>query len=385
VRCARFQAPNGVVIAPPSPKKRFRFFPALAACLLAGCQESPGAFVDGPESADLAGRIAGHLVVKQGRDTTNNDPRILALSLPDLQRSVVRKYSGADRSLTYTGWVEAASGPDQEGRIAFVEETAFQSKEYVVKSVRLDGADERELFRSYGRGLADTLSLSPSGSRIAYVGDVTDAQMPGALLETGPLQVRDQARGKVLRFGAAVVTQPPSWFPDSKRLALVELVPKEPIAAQIQAGLGADPKFLSGVENWQRLPVIYVLDVETGEKTYLHVGWRPLVSIDGRTVLFRWGSYRLIDVATRTSRRTSWPGRWLPPIALLPGGLLIYPGLPTRGTEVRRIKYGSFSVGSVLGSIKVADLETGRFQTLIEYADPREKFSFGRVRVREAR
>jgi hypothetical protein len=351
-----------------------RLEPVVAALLLAACNQ-PVAYVDGPETAGLADRVAGHLVVKQGRDSTDNDPAVLVLALPAGERRTIRRYPDA----LMGGWVENVSGPDRTGRIAFVEERLFQSRQYAVRTIGLDGAGEREEFRHDGGGFADSFALAPSGARIAYVGKLTDLQLPGALLTTGPLMVWDIAAKSATPTGATAAAEPLGWLPDSRRLVYVEMVPKSALVKEVAAGAAQDPKFLSGVEDWSHLPAVYVLDVESGAKRYVHLGWHPLVAQDGGSVVVKWGGYRRVDLASGTWRRLKWPGQWLPPIALLPGDLLVYPGLPTRGMKVRHRKYGSFSAGTPLGSIKVADLATGQFQTLVELADGRERFSFGAV------
>jgi hypothetical protein len=354
--------------------KRFRLA-ALAPLFFAAACEQPITYVEGPESTELAARIRGSLVVKQGRDSTGNDPRILALILPQGERRILRKYPGA----ALGGWIENVSGPALDGRIAFVEETGFQSREYSVRTIALDGSGEREEFRHSGGGFADSFALSPSGARIAFVGALADLQMPGALLATGPLTIRDLEKRAMVQTGVTAANEPLAWLPDSRRLAYVGMVPKAALAREIEAGLAEDPKFLSGVENWDLLPAVYVLDVQSGAKRYVHIGWYPVVAQDGGSVIVKWGGYRRVDIATGTWTRFHWPARWGPPIALLPGDLLIYAGLPTRGMPSGHRKYGSFSVGTPLGSIKVADLATGRFQTLVKLADARERFSFGVV------
>jgi hypothetical protein len=54
----------------------------------------------------------------------------------------------------------------------------------------------------------------------------------------------------------------------------------------------------------------------------------------------------------------------------------LYVGYPTRGTKIRWIKYGSFSYGSVMGALKIADLNTWEFQTVVPYFDYRDQVSF---------
>jgi hypothetical protein len=353
---------------------RLRFVALMIAplCFTAAC-EQPVSYVEGPEAASLAGRVRGQLVVKQGRDSTENDPGILVLSLPQGERRTIRKYPGSELE----GWIENVSGPARNGRIAFVEEERIQSRRYTIKTIALDGSAEREEFRHEGGGFEESFALSPSGGHIAFVGTLADLQMPGALLQTGPLMIWDVAKKAATTTGVTAAGEPLAWLPDSRRLVYVEMVPAAALAAEIEAGRKTDPKFLGGVEGWSRLPVVYVLDVVSGKKNYVHLGWHPLVAHDGGSVIVKWGSYRRVDLATGAWSRLKWPGQWLPPIALLPGDLLIYPGLPTRGMKVRHRKYGSFSVGTPLGTIKVADLNTGQFQTLIEFADGRERFTFG--------
>jgi hypothetical protein len=89
---------------------------------------------------------------------------------------------------------------------------------------------------------------------------------------------------------------------------------------------------------------------------------------------------RAFDVATGTWIAVSPPGFRGALIAYLPGDLVIYQSRPTQGRPVIRSPYGSFRAGIQMLPIKISDLSTGRFQTIIEAVDPRNPMAFGETR-----
>ena len=129
------------------------------------------------------------------------------------------------------------------------------------------------------------------------------------------------------------------------------------------------------------LPVVTVLDVRTNTKTAFMIGTQPLVWQDGRTILVSGapGKWWQVDVESREVRRIEWPGNWEGPIASLGSNLLLYRGLPTEGTEPRWRGASPIAVKRALGSLKIAEVDTGNFQTLLTYLDPRREVSFGVV------
>src|SRR5438552_3869373 len=72
-----------------------------------------------------------------------------------------------------------------------------------------------------------------------------------------------------------------SWFPDGKRLAYVKLIPRQE-AEDHFSNLG---DFGSNFKEWEKVPAVHVFDTETGKKSFLHLGWHPQVSTDGKNVL----------------------------------------------------------------------------------------------------
>src|SRR5207253_2525308 len=155
---------------------------------------------------------------------------------------------------------------------------------------------------------------------------------PPASLNVGPLEIWDAAKKSGQKMGATALDNYLSWFPDGKRLAYVELVLREKVAKPISE-LG---DFGTEFKKWERLPAVYVLDTDTKKKSFLHIGWQPIVSSDGKTVLVsdfknRW---RLVNEEARTSKAVQWPGN-KGAIALINSKLVVYWGLPTKGTRVR--------------------------------------------------
>src|SRR4051794_7608189 len=77
-----------------------------------GCSREPARFAEGSESVGLTQKMAGYLVLKQGGDAAEPaKPRIVAISFPRVEQSVVRE-----------GWLRTLSGPNEQGRIAFIED-----------------------------------------------------------------------------------------------------------------------------------------------------------------------------------------------------------------------------------------------------------------------
>lgn len=166
-----------------------------------------------------------------------------------------------------------------------------------------------------------------------------------------------------------------SWFPDGRRLAYTAL-----FAREVMQPLPLEPDgFGSGNEIWPQIPVTCILDTESNLTERLHPGWQPIVSTDGKVILvsdfeYRW---RLVDLATRASRPVKAPGQWGWPVALIDSRWVLYPGYPTIGTPIRVTKYNSpLSGPKLMMTLKLADLETGEFQTVMPYFDTRDPICF---------
>lgn len=163
----------------------------------------------------------------------------------------------------------------------------------------------------------------------------------------GPSRVGygDCASGPPLEF-ATTAPRNTLWLPDGRRLAYTALVPARnavPVPDNNE-GFGHDFRL------WSRVPVIHILHTATVKAQLLHVGWNPVVSTDGKSLLASdyAGRWRLVDTASGRSRPVSAPGVMGYPIGLLDSRIAIYPALPTSGTRIKWTKNNSPLVGKKL-------------------------------------
>jgi len=69
-------------------------------------------------------------------------------------------------------------------------------------------------------------------------------------------------------------------------------------------------------------------------------------------------------------------------IALLEDDLVLYWSLPTAGAPARFTKNNSPLVGpKPMPTIKLAEIRSQRFQTVLPYIDPRDRLSFGAAKA----
>jgi hypothetical protein len=105
---------------------------------------------------------------------------------------------------------------------------------------------------------------------------------------------------------------------------------------------------------------------------------RILVSTDGRSVLIRYGDNWQVDVESGRWRSVKRPGDAGGAIALTGEGLVVYWGLLTTGAAPDFTRTYNPALGPrPMKSIKVADLSSQRFETLLPSLDPRRDLSFG--------
>lgn len=327
--------------------------------------------VKGPETVGLASRLSGFVVMD--RPVGGMD----ALAVPGGRRLVVRPPGSA------VGVVHSLAGPDAEGRIAYVENHAAAGR-HSLKTIRIDGGQDERVFSRRGdaffeRAIGTSLALSPSGGMVALVGRLSRFQTnrPAFPLRIGPLEIWDVRKKSGREVGVFALDRRISWFPDGRRFAYVELVPRE----KAQFPESASDRFGAGFSSWEAVPVVRLFELDSGRRNSLHVGWDPVVSSDGTSVLVRdaEGRSRLVDVKTGGSRAASWPGDAGGAIALSEGGLVLYWGLPTEGTPSEFTPISGNALGPrPMKTLKVALLGTGNFETLLPTIDPRRDVAFGR-------
>jgi hypothetical protein len=307
------------------------------------------------ETDDLASRAGGCVVM------SHPVGGIDAVQLRTLETIVVRQARVGRPAIL------AVSGPDEEGRIAFLEEDS-SARRYSLKTIRLDGGGEAEIFTRPGSALwdhaIDGLVLAPRGGHVASL-----AQQPASrkrfapAITVGELEIWDLAAKTGGEAGIAVLNWRMSWFPDGKRL----------VYAQTNEG-------------GQPVPV-KVLNVESGQSDGWPTRAAMAVSTDGRTALINLGraGYAKLDVAAETSTPTSVPrdfhGDWVRgPLALIGDDVLLYRANPPRDVAPKLTENNSPLVGpKPMLSLKLAELSSGRFQTIVADLDPRTSVSFGGI------
>ncbi len=360
----------------------------------AGGPEQEANTVPGPETDKLVPATAGYVLFAFGADQPEGIPAgdIVALRLPGLERTVVRPRPAVNRIDMPT--IHSLSGPDAEGRIAYIEDHFFvadeKTRRHLLKTIRLDGTNDTALFSrpgdamwatSNGHGeIGDDLALAPVGGRVAFLSGLVNTQMPRALLHTGTVEIWDVDK-KARTKASFKALEGLAWFPDGKRLAYVKLIdPKDVPDAPTTARPQVD-SFAAAFQGWRTLPAVFIRDVDAETEVFLHVGWHPVVSADGQAALLSnfEGAWRRVDVATGKSVPAAWPGMW-GPVALATQDVVLSLCLPTKGTKVQLTRHNSPLVGpKEMLSLKLARVNANEFQTVVTNIDPRTHISFGRA------
>src|SRR5262249_7248166 len=148
-------------------------------------------------------------------------------------------------------------------------------------------------------------------------------------------------------------------------------------------GLEAFGKY--GGKSWDEVPAVYMLDIQSGTSTFLHVGWTPIVSSDGKMVLVGgWNdqmefTWRRVTLSNRRSVPVRLPGDAGGAIAAPSEDIVLYWGLPTTGAPIKYTRHNSLFHGGpkLMLTLKVAVFDTNQFQTVAPEINPRSLVSFG--------
>jgi hypothetical protein len=341
-----------------------------------GCARERPQFDSVPEVSGLAQRLKGNLLVLEGWDTaTPQPPALVSFSWPAGTSHIVRAMA---EHLT----MSRISEPDLNGTIAFMHDQNEGS--YSLRTIRIDGSGEREIFHRPGRLLYDevvgkSLALSPRGGLVAFVGVGPRVQFPGAYLKTGVVEVwnLDELAGK--QIDVTAIDYPLWWLPDGERLIYVKTIARNTLPPGTTAPgspYGANHEQEFG--RWSDYPAACVLNLTTGQSEPILAGADPVLSTDGTRLLTRNGDeWLLLDLKTKLVTSLHPPPRWNYPAALLPGDLVIFLAPPAKGTKPRTVQKGSFQVGSQMWAVKVGVLGTWETQTLVPYFDRRDEVRFG--------
>ncbi len=351
----------------------------------AGCvHESSGmAGAPVPVAGTLALPMAGHLLFNQPAGT------IQAIRLPSLEANVIKPASAGSDDLAT---IHALSGPDRDGRIAYIEDHYFvadkSQQRHLLKTVRVDGTQDGEVFSRRGGALwaktpaghgeiGSQLALSPTGGHVAFLSGLVPVELPSAYLHVGNLEVWNvcnKAGGKRL---ATVLDEGLAWFPDGRRLALVRLLDPTalPTVSEPPAELGQT------FRAWGKVPAVFVLNLDTGTETFLAEGWRPVVSDDGRSILVmdREGQARVVDAGSGRPLALRVPGRDCPRLIASPApGQFLALCRPGAGEPIELSTRNSPLAGAKpLLTVSFIRTDSGERQAVVRAVDPRTVVSFG--------
>ncbi len=334
--------------------------------------------VAGPEATDLLGKIPGQILISEGPLGCLTD-----LDVPTVKSTRLTVIGNIDAHDPPV--IKGLSGPDQQGRIVFLEDHHFVQRQerHLLRAITSQGQEATVIFSGPGNVLWDDavsqrIALAAIGGNVACITKLQPVEMrnPDTFLQCGKLEIWNIATQAQYVIAVTALDEGLSWFPDGKRLAYVELVSNN----ARDPGTQNFKDFGKDFKAWAKVPVTIILDTSTGKKSRLHLGWNPVVSSDGKCVLVEdldW-ERRLIDLTTGKSQPVRWPGAYGPAIALIEGKYVVYWGLPTSGTGLRYTTNNSPLVGKKLMlTLKVAELNTNKFQTIVPYLDPRTQVSFG--------
>jgi hypothetical protein len=354
-----------------------------------GCVAQPNTqTVDGPEAKNLTQGLSGYII-------TNDTGHLTAISIPNSETHIVRKLPRD--AMGYGPNVHALSGPDKNGRIAYIENYFFVANEkdqrHLLKTVHVSGDKDETLFSRPGDAMwalsaagngemGSHLALAPSGGNVAFLSQLKSKQMPQALLSVGNIEIWNLNDKVGVDSKVEAIDEAMSWFPDGKRLAYTALVPRKEISNDAK-GLDYFGNYFG--EKWDEVPCIHIYDIATQASTFFHVGWRPVVSLDGEMMFVGgWGrkdyAWRRVNIKTRESEGLNLPGLAGDIVGVGLGERILYVGLPTTGAKIEYTKNNSPLRGPKLVlTIKITDGKGKKFQTVMPAIDPRSNASFGSV------
>jgi len=330
--------------------------------------------IPGPETQGVSADLHGLLLFDRPIGG------LIGVSLPSNEEIVIRPPGGSP------GIVHSVSGPDHQGRIALIE-NHMTDKRHLLKVYRTNGEELSTIFERKGDALwgdevGDYLALSPVNGNVAMVVNAQPVQFhnPDAYLKFGSLEIWNIDTKEKLKISQGALDQGLSWFPDGKQLAFVDLVEQKEFTSTHQRDIPPQIGYAKKIIKWHKVPVVSVINIETGEIRRLSPGWEPVVSDDGSQIII--GDYENNRVVFSSTglfiKSITPPGLVHLGIIYFNQTKILYWGLPTEGTNQKITTNNSPLVGpKPMYTLKVAELESGKFETVIPYIDPRRDLSFG--------
>lgn len=327
------------------------------------------------ESPQLAARLRGRVVVTRPGQ---------GLAVLDLSRAAAGLSPMDPRPLDASGRllpILETSPPDASGAVAVL--TPAEGERRHALRLLVPGSGPRLLREGLGEPLWDRpvspLALSADGRRLACVvqadpglrhrplheGVLTVLELTGpAERPAPPVSLSPPLAGPRLALG-----QRPGWLPGSTRLVYAAAGPQGRTLAQ------------PPLPERQPDPELRLLDLARGTDAWFAHGHSPVVSTDGRSVLFARGpSSELFVLDLDSGRERPVPRRHGlgVPVAWIDGRHLLYTGTSHPQAPRGQTTNNSPLVGpKPMRALKVQDVWTAEVLTLLEGVDPRIKVTAG--------
>ncbi|QQG38664.1 MAG: DUF4190 domain-containing protein [Candidatus Woesearchaeota archaeon] len=390
--------------------------------------KSPVETIEANESQDLVKQLKGNLILENwtgtGKGKKWEEWGILSVSFPENKEKFITILQQfpippelseyyASQDITHTlPFIYALSGPDSQGRVAFIEGYYPIPKEHSLKIVNPDG-EIKEIFRRPGDPIWDEkvsragFALSPKGGKLAFISNFSSGLGIESQVDkykggtnnlgnygTGILELWDITNNKTEEIKIIALNNGLSWTPDGKRLAYIKLV---------QNPEKDKPDSL----DWEKIPSVCILNIETKQDDYCFDFYliKPIVSQDGKKIIADKMIYfndtidnkgrRILRIATKKilidlesknyiiielPGEIDTRGKEVSTVLAFTDNLVVYWSIPTKGKETGRSSSGSFQAGTPYAAIKVINISNGEFQTIYPSLDPRHSASFGFVK-----
>jgi hypothetical protein len=270
------------------------------------------------------------------------------------------------------------SGPDDSGNVLYVVSDGSSGR-VAVCSIKLDGSGYRELVNRKGDVIWDKsigdLAISPIGGWVAFSWNDSHLSPPS---EMGSIEIMNIYDVSDRSFEAAYVGGGMSWFPDGRRLAIVQLVAHSSSLCQIVAAKG----FQAGFDVDGLVPIVSILDVESGLIAPVHVGLKPLVSLDGSKIMLSDAAnrYWVCDMNVGEVKALKFADSWFRPIGWSDDDSMVYWAAQP---NAKVTEYGSpISEPRRLLRIRIGRIGDSTAHTIVENVDPRSYVSYGLANIR---
>ncbi len=326
------------------------------------------------ETSDLIKNVSGYVVIGDPAQIDSSENSTTAevniFELPSLKKTWL-----PGEKLSYDNYL--VSGPDLQGSVVFVEN--YRRRSGIVKS-STDGK-HLEIIKS-SKDLPDNiyitnivLSKNSMLASLCIKNQLFSFYAGEPVTKNGYIEVLDINKKSNQVFDLAntlISINYINWFADGKHLAYVDFVPKSSLSDKLQKELKENKNFSVLPENHNDgyIPVVYSLDIETGNKEALTLGRNPVISLDNNSILVM--DYKnqcwLTNLSANTSKEVTLPGL-IRPIGFIRKNLILYLCSSTQINQGAKIDERAPVI------LKIADIETGKIQTLLSGIPPRANIS----------